>query len=97
MEGGTHQAQREELASFFWISYARVRGWNPSPANGRSARHRVIIITATEQWDGGGSDEAWRGRFVQKPCIPDEIREIVARVMDREKLTNKRWLTSVFD
>ncbi|HSB07260.1 MAG TPA: response regulator [Thermodesulfobacteriota bacterium] len=52
---------------------------------------RVIIITAYGTV-GLAVDAMRLGAvdFVQKPCIPDEIREIVARVMDREKLDEQR-------
>jgi FixJ family two-component response regulator len=52
---------------------------------------RVIIITA--YGTVGLAVEAMRlgaVDFVQKPCIPDEIREIVVRVMDREKLDEQK-------
>ena len=52
---------------------------------------RVIIITA--YGTVGLAVEAMRlgaVDFVQKPCIPEEIREIVARVMDREKLDERK-------
>ena len=52
---------------------------------------RVIIITA--YGTVGLAVEAMRlgaVDFVQKPCIPEEIREIVARVMDREKLDEQK-------
>ena len=52
---------------------------------------RVIIITA--YGTVGLAVEAMRlgaVDFVQKPCIPDEIREIVARVMNREKLDEQK-------
>ena len=54
---------------------------------------RVIIITA--YGTVGLAVEAMRlgaVDFVQKPCIPDEIREIVARVMDREKLDEQKMI-----
>jgi FixJ family two-component response regulator len=52
---------------------------------------RVIIITAYGTV-GLAVDAMRLGAvdFVQKPCIPDEIREIVARVMDREKLDEQK-------
>jgi len=52
---------------------------------------RVIIITA--YGTVGLAVEAMRlgaVDFVQKPFIPEEIREIVARVMDREKLDGQK-------
>jgi DNA-binding response OmpR family regulator len=52
---------------------------------------RVIIITAYGTV-GLAVDAIRLGAvdFVQKPCIPDEIREMVARVMDREKLDEQK-------
>ena len=52
---------------------------------------RVIIITAYGTV-GLAVDAMRLGAvdFVQKPCIPDEIREIVARVMNREKLDEQK-------
>jgi FixJ family two-component response regulator len=52
---------------------------------------RVIIITAYGTV-GLAVDAMRLGAvdFVQKPCIPEEIREIVARVMDREKLDEQK-------
>jgi len=54
---------------------------------------RVIIITAYGTV-GLAVDAMRLGAvdFVQKPCIPDEIREIVARVMDREKLDEQKMI-----
>jgi len=52
---------------------------------------RVIIITA--YGTVGLAVEAMRlgaVDFVQKPFIPEEIRETVARVMDREKLDGQK-------
>ena len=52
---------------------------------------RVIIITAYGTV-GLAVDAIRLGAvdFVQKPFIPDEIREIVSRVMDREKLDEQK-------
>jgi len=52
---------------------------------------RVIIVTAYGTV-GLAVDAMKLGAvdFVQKPCIPEEIREIVARVMDREKLDEQK-------
>ena len=52
---------------------------------------RVIIITAYGTV-GLAVDAMKLGAvdFVRKPCIPEEIREIVARVMDREKLDEQK-------
>jgi DNA-binding response OmpR family regulator len=52
---------------------------------------RVIIITAfgtvelaVEAMKLGAVD------FIQKPCVPEEIRKMVTRVMDREKLDEQK-------
>jgi FixJ family two-component response regulator len=52
---------------------------------------RVIIITAYGTV-GLAVDAMRLGAvdFIRKPCIPEEIREIVARVIDREKLDEQK-------